>query len=86
MIPMTPSSAIALPTRCGERPSPPVNRNGRRGWNPGGSGRAGSYTGVDRNTAQSELKVPAPNARKKCATNVMTTLNVKMRRNGSFCV
>lgn len=56
VMPMTPRIDIASPTRAGGRPMPPVNTKGR--WRAGVFGRFGSYTGVERKTNHSELKVP----------------------------
>lgn len=63
-------------------PRPPVKRNGRRGGSggggSGGSAAEGSYTGVERKTNHSALKVPMWNVRKNCATKTRMTLRVKI--------
>jgi hypothetical protein len=74
---------IASPTSGGRRPSPPVKMKGNR--RPCGS-LCGSYTGVERNTNQRELKVPSWKVSRKFAASVQITLGVKMRRKASLCV
>lgn len=65
-MPSTPRMAMAMPTDLGGRPRPPVKtKGGCRDREPSGADFEGSYTGVDRKTNHSELKVPTWKARKK---------------------
>ena len=52
----------------------------------GGKGAVGSKRGVERKMNHRLLKVPMWKARRKCERRVKSTLLVKMRRKGSFCL
>ena len=74
---MAPRSDMAKPTSRGSMPRPPLKKMG-------GCCLVASPTGVLRKIAHRLEKVPRCPAMTKCDNNVQTTLEVQMRRKGSF--